>query len=201
MGKWADRLGDSSRAAEYQAHYEASLRAFDQFFFDASKGYLRNFEANESLSADANFTAVAESLLPFDQASTVMRTLRASPIWGSVPGRATWPDFPAEMKSKFVKRAEIPDYHDRLNWVWLGAEAAMADRALGRREACEETLDALSRIIVNYSQVYEVYAVSTKKPPPWNWAPVKRILYGAEGPFTWSSAKVYEAQTRGCAGL
>jgi GH15 family glucan-1,4-alpha-glucosidase len=198
MADWAKRLGDSAAAANYEAKLVAAKAAFNQFFFDAKKGYVRSFESDDHLSADANYTAVAENLLPADRAAQVMTTVKGSALWGVVPGRATFPDYPDSMKSSFVGWAGIKDYHDSLSWIWLGAEAAMAERAIGNADSCNDILDRLSALIMSQNQVYEVYSPGSGSPEFGTLTPVKRLFYKSEGPFTWNAARFYEAASLGC---
>jgi glycogen debranching enzyme len=130
-------------------------------------------------------------------AREALQTLRNSPLWTPMPGRPTYPDYPAHMMGFNIKLVGITGYHDSNYWLWLTALAAMAEHRLGNKAECARILDALSDQIVRDGEIYEIFDLV----PGGALKPVKRLPYRAESPFTWSSGMYLEASKADCVSV
>jgi len=72
----------------------------------------------------------------------------------------------------------LADYHNGLQWLWLGCVDAVFKYRAGFRKEAYAVLNGISKKIVEYGGVYEVYD---------NGKPVKRLFYKSEEYFAWSS--------------
>ncbi|MBI3542051.1 MAG: hypothetical protein HY075_02075 [Deltaproteobacteria bacterium] len=193
MAGWAELLGLADKALEYRAREASTASRLREFFWNPKLGALTNFEGDDHLTADANLLAVAYGVLDGEQAETTMRTLRASRLWWPMPGRATTPNYKSSLKSFNVKLAGIASYHDAMTWLWLTAVAARAERAVGNCQGYREIMAKLAGRIAKDGVVYEVFDLKKR-----GLVPVRRLLYRAERPFTWSSAQFLESARSGC---
>ncbi|MCC7441471.1 MAG: hypothetical protein IT285_07550 [Bdellovibrionales bacterium] len=195
IGEWAAYLGEAEQARQDALAAEFTLGRVLEVFWDESRGVLRNYVGDDTrLTADANLFAVANRMLTGARAGRAMGVLRASPLWLPMPGRPTWPEYPGSMKSFFVTIGGMRDYHDRLYWPWITALAARAERALGNCADYERIMAQLDRLFVEHDEVGEVYRLTARG----GLAPVKRLLYRSEAPFTWASGMYIEAAADGC---
>jgi glycogen debranching enzyme len=183
--EWADFLNKSDQAELYWSRSDEVAAAFLRFFWNPEKKCLRNFESDDHLSADANLMAVANRILPHSLAIEVMENLRKTPLWMPMPGRPTWPDYPASMKSWAVKRVNLSGYHDSIYWLWITALAASAEMEVGNLHGYHKILTLLSSQITSDGAIHEVYDLSKDGR---HLTPLRRTFYQAEVPFTWSAA-------------
>lgn len=190
LSDWAKFLGDDAKAEQYLNQYNQFLASFRSYFWDADKNVLRNFTGDDHLSVDANLLAVAYHLVNRADSEAIMNTLRASPLWEPMPGRATWPNYPKSMKSKFPQMVGLGGYHDEIHWGWITALAAIAEKEIGNLDESQKILEAYSQQIINDGAIYEVYDFKIRTQ---TLKPVRRLLYKAERPFTWSSGYFLEA--------
>jgi len=191
--EWADLIGDHDQASVYQIRAMQVRAAFLKQFWDPFQGRLINFVGDDHWTADANFMAVAFDLVPDEAAMTILSHWpdQISHPWP----RTTWPDYPDSSKDEIVKLVGIADYHDKLYWIWLGAAAAMAERATGDCQSYNSLIDTMSETVTINGAVHEIYELSADTQ---QLKPVSRLLYHAEAPFSWSSAMLIEAMSGGC---
>lgn len=192
--EWASLLGLQGKASYYYGKAARVSAALLDYFWDPKMKALRNFEGNECLTADANLMAISQRVLPEDLAREALQTLRNSPLWTPMPGRPTWPDYPAHLKGFNIKLVGITGYHDSNYWLWLTALAAMAEHRLGNQAECARIMDAAADQIVKDGDVYEIFDLTKDN----TLKPVKRLPYRAESPFTWSSGMFLEADKADC---
>lgn len=202
---WATFLGQSEQAAYYAGQAADAQGAFYNTFWDSKNSRVTNFIhgsfVDDHLATDANLLPVAFGVLPPAESEQIMTAMRASALWSPMPGRATYPDYPEDWKNIFVQIAMIPDYHDRLHWIWLSSLAARAERAVGNADGCEAILDQISQLIANSGNVYEVYDKTGSSGDVSSLTPVSRLLYHAENPFSWSAAWYVQTMAEGCSNL
>jgi len=194
LAEWAEFVGQKSLALEYTSKAEKVTDRLIRFFWIPEKGYLRNYEKDSSeLTADANLMAVAYGVVKGKKAEQIMEAMRASPLWIPMPGRATWPELPKRLKSINVQVVQLEAYHDSMYWLWLTALAAIAEQEVGECESYREIMSKAANRIVRDGTIYEVYDEAKGGQ---DIKPVKRLLYRAERPFTWSSAFYLLAASR-----
>ncbi len=193
LSEWAGLLGKEDETIRYAEKAAAAQDAFNRNYWVEDRAMILNFEGSTHLSADTNLLAVTHQLVNPDRARRILDTMRVSPLWSPMPGRATYPDYPSSWKSPFVKLSGMGDYHDRLYWLWLTALSAQAERRIGHEAGCNRILDQLSEVLIRHKTVYEVYNLKDNK-----LSPVSRLLYKSEKPFSWSSGMIVHALAEGC---
>ena len=189
LSEWAGFLGDHEKEVSYLLKYTAFMGKFRAFFWMPERNAIRNFEGDDHLTADANLMAVAYQLVNAEDSKAILKTLRASPLWQPMPGRPTWPNYPNSMKSTLPKLSGLAGYHDQIYWLWLTSLAVIAEKNVGNLEGSQQILKKLSAQIDSDGIVYEVYDLKKGR----YLRRVRRILYKAERPFTWSSGLFLES--------
>lgn len=200
LADWATFLGKTDRANDYLTRaMQQQVRFHDHFLETDTQGNLRirNFDGDDHLTFDANIMAVAYGLVSKEESQGIMRTLRDSPLWRPIPGRATYPDFPDSMKSKLPKLIGNGSYHDSQYWMWMTATAAMAERAIGNKEGCNFILDEIATLVVRDGAACEDYWPATVDGVQ-TLVPFRIPLYHSECPLTWTSGMVRHAFETGC---
>ena len=193
LSEWAGLLGKIDESIHYAEKAAAAQEAFNRFYWVEERAMILNFEGSTHLSADTNLLAVAHQMVDKKRARRILDTLRTSPLWYPMPGRATYPDYPSSWKSRLLKLTGMGDYHDRLYWLWLTAAAAQAERQIGHEDGCNQILDQLSELLIRHKTTYEVYSLRDNALKP-----VSRFFYKSERPFSWSSAMAVHALGEGC---
>jgi GH15 family glucan-1,4-alpha-glucosidase len=185
----AAALGLRDQAADVRARELKASAAFLKTFWDASNHRIINYVGDDHWTADANFMAVAQGLVPSDMAQDILSHWPKD-LWNPLP-RTTWPDYPDSLKDQVVKLVGIADYHDRLYWLWIGALAALAERETGHIDRSVPLLETMAARVAADGAVYEVYELGDDGV---SLEHVDRMLYTAEQPFSWSAAMLLEAE-------
>jgi glycogen debranching enzyme len=90
-----------------------------------------------------------------------------------------YPNYPDKKILFLFKLIGMKTYHTDMVWLWIGCVGALAYWKSGQKEKAMHLLRKISRKIVEYNQVYEVYEPSGE--------PVKKLLYKSAHPFAWSA--------------
>jgi hypothetical protein len=194
LAQWAQWL-KLPEADELQQKASRANTYFRNFFWDSQQSRIRNFETDERLVLDANLLTVIHELVSPPECEQILQTLRASPLWHPIPGRVTHPAYPKELKSWTTRTVGLGDYHDHLYWIWLAAHAGRAEAINGSLNSANAILDQVAELIVKWNGIHEVYELepkSTQEGSNPSLRPVRRFLYRAEVPFTWSAATFVE---------
>jgi len=196
LAEWTGLLGMTEKSEDYLRRAAEHRERFEEYFYLPEKKMIRNFEGDDThLAADANLLAVVHGMISREHALEVMNTMRASPLWKPIPGRATWPSYPAAWKGRNLKLAGISDYFDRMHWSWISAIGARAEKAVGNCEGYHNIMRVLNRRISEFGTIHEVYDLLRDGQTV---RPVKRPLYRSERPFTWASGMYLEAAADDC---
>src|SRR5207247_551802 len=115
-----------------------------------------------------------------ERSERIMRALDGAGVWTPWGPRCAVPDYSFLGRGWITRLAGIPDYHDRMVWMWLGALAVRAWLAVGRKERALELAGRLAEIAERDGAIGEVYE-------PEDGRPVKRLFYRSESPFSWGS--------------
>lgn len=194
LSEWSELVGAHEAAASYALQAELTTSRVRDYFWIPERGVLRNFEGDDHLTADANLMAVAYSLLPLEQARSVMQVLRASPLWRPMPGLPTYPKYDRKLIGTNVKIAGITGYHDSYHWFWITALAAKAEKAVGNCAGYRAIMDALAHQIASDGFIAEIYKL---RKDGLTLRPARSWIYRSEEPFTWNSALYLEAASEG----
>lgn len=172
--------------AAWRAKADALKRRIVARFWDEKAGAFTNIERGGPLSADGLLFSVVWGFTGAEDSRRLLRALDAAGAWTPWGPRCAAPDYPSSGRGWITKLAGIPDYHDRVVWLWQTALAVRAFRAVGEEARAAEMERALSAILLRDGASGEVYEPDTG-------LPVKRRLYRSEAPFSWSSAMALEA--------
>lgn len=173
-------------AAPWRAKAEALKRRIVAHFQDEKTGAFTNIERGGPLSTDGLLFSVVWGFTDRETSRRLLRALDAAGAWTPWGPRCATPDYPSAARGWITKLAGIPDYHDRVVWLWQTALAVQAFRAVGEEQRALEMERALTTILLRDGASGEVYEPETG-------LPVKRRLYRSEAPFSWSSAMALEA--------
>lgn len=136
-------------------------------------------------STDGNFLAVLWDIADREKAKNIEDSFSIYEQ-NELPCTCVHPKYPGSLISGEI-RLIIPDYHNGLSWLWLGAVDALAKHKLGLKAEAEETLLKMASAIIKYNGVFEVYDKNGK--------PVKRLTYVSEYPLAWSAGLfIYAAE-------
>lgn len=155
-------------------------------FWDERAGAFANVEKGGPLSTDGLLFSIVWGFTDAAASKRLLRALDDAGAWTAWGPRCATPDYPFSARGWITRLAGIPDYHDRVVWLWQTALAARAFRAVGDEARAQEQLEALGSILVRDGASGEVYEPDTG-------LPVARRLYRSEAPFSWSAAMALEA--------
>jgi glycogen debranching enzyme len=173
-------------AGPWRARAEALKARIFAHFWDEGAGAFTNIERGGPLSSDGLLFSVVWGFTDPDASRRLLRALDAAGAWTPWGPRCATPDYPSAGRGWITKLAGIPDYHDRVVWLWQTALAARAFDITGDAERAAAMRAALTTILQRDGASGEVYEPDTG-------LPVKRRLYRSEAPFSWSSAMALEA--------
>ncbi|MDE2491342.1 MAG: hypothetical protein KGM24_10870 [Elusimicrobia bacterium] len=173
-------------AAPWTARAEALRARIRGFFWDERRGAYRSLEDGGPLSPDGLLFAIVWGFSGPEESRRLIAALDAAGAWTPWGPRCAVPDYPFSARGWITRLAGVPDYHDRLVWLWQSALAVRALRAAGEEARAERLADALAGILERDGAAGEVYE-------PDDGRPVVRRLYRSEAPFSWAAAFCVEA--------
>jgi GH15 family glucan-1,4-alpha-glucosidase len=198
--KWAHVIGRETDAKAYETRSALAAREL-MSHYRSPAGILTNFDGDRDVhrTADANVLAAAYVPLLPGEAAGLLDSLRdtARELWQPMPGRPTFPDYPASMKGSVAKLGGLSSYHDEDYWLWIAAAAAIGERVAGNCDAYNSIMARLAWQIEKDREVWEILEHTADG----DLRPVCGLRYTAEHPFSWSAAMYLEAASRGCQGM
>lgn len=159
----------------------------DEKFFDHKMGLYKTLDHGDWVSLEGILYALEDDqFLSVTKKKSLYQALVKHPIWGVIPGRATFPSYPANQISFTTKAVGLRRYHDGLVWPWLTAFSAkiayeMDDHASARR--IRQTLQSWAKRDGEINEVMD---------PKKKMKPVKRMFYTSEAPFSWGAGFVLD---------
>lgn len=90
-----------------------------------------------------------------------------------------YPNYPDKSILFLFRILRFKEYHNEMIWLWVGLAGVLAYKKTGYKDKALELLTKISRKIVEYNEVYEVYEPTGE--------PVKRLFYKSAFPFAWSA--------------
>lgn len=130
-------------------------------------------------STDGNVLAILWGVANKNQAKLIQNSIKKFQI-NDVPSKTNYPKYSSNEISGIIKLFGMGDYHNGLRWLWLGCIDVVAKFKLGMKKESSDLLNKISKMILKYGKVYEVYEADG--------SPVNRTFYKSEAPFAWSSA-------------
>ncbi|MCP4049957.1 MAG: hypothetical protein GY730_04545 [bacterium] len=129
-------------------------------------------------STDGNVLAIIFGLADKEQALKIQSCIHNFDLDHTFSTKSNFPEYRFRHIFPLFYPIRIPDYHNGLQWLWLGCADAIAKQRTGLKQDAYELLIRIAKKIVEYKGVYEVYQ---------DGKPLKRIFYKSEQGFAWSS--------------
>lgn len=129
-------------------------------------------------SADANLFAIIFGLATHDQGIKIEDYVLEHGLDSGFTIKTCHPGYPSQHIYPPFRFIQMDDYHNGMDWLWIGCVDALAKLKIGRRNEAIGLITRMSEKIIEYNGVYEVY---------YDGKPVDRVFYSSENWFTWSS--------------
>jgi glycogen debranching enzyme len=129
-------------------------------------------------STDGNTLAIIFGLADKEKAKSIQNCIRELDLDHGFSTKTNYPKYNFRHVFPFFFPIRIHDYHNGLEWLWIGCVDAVAKKIAGDEEKAKEMLHRIANKILEYNGVYEVY---------FNGKPLKRLFYHSEQGFAWSS--------------
>lgn len=159
----------------------------DKIFFDQKLGLYKSLDHGQWVSLEGILYALEdEDFLNIKQKKSLYEALTKHPLWGAVPGRATYPQYPNKQISFTTKAVGLRSYHDGLVWPWLTAFSAKVAKLMGDDLSHRRITMQLTDWAKRDGEINEVMDPKKKM------RPVRRIFYTSESPFSWGAGFVLD---------
>lgn len=179
----AERAGETG--ASFRGRAEILRARILAHFWDEATGTFSNIERGGPLSCDGMLFAVAWGFVDAVTAPRIMAALEGARVFTPWGPRCAIPDYSFAARGWITRLAGIPDYHDRLIWLWQSALAVRAWKAVGEPARARLLALEIAAILERDQAAGEVYEPETG-------LPVKRRFYKSESPFSWGAGMVVE---------
>ena len=160
--------------------------AINRFFWDEGRGTYRNLEAGGPLSSDGCLFSMLWGFGGPERGRRTLAALDGAGIWTPWGPRCAVPDYSFLGRGWITRAAGIPDYHDRMVWLWQSALAVRSLKAVGENARARALALSIAKILERDGGCCEVLEGD-------DGLPVRRLFYRSETPFSWSSAMTVEA--------
>jgi glycogen debranching enzyme len=135
---------------------------------------------HESFSTDGNLLAIMFGISDNEKASSIISKLSELGLENGVPYRTNSPAYKWYEIDMTLRLALIPDYHNGMSWLWIGAAGILAKAIAGKKKNAVFLAEKIADEIIQHNGPYEVYERKSG-------LPVKRIFYKSEFPFAWAA--------------
>ncbi|MSR88751.1 MAG: hypothetical protein EXS67_03745 [Candidatus Margulisbacteria bacterium] len=129
-------------------------------------------------SSDGNLFAILFGLAPPEKSAAIQAYIAKSHITHGFSIPTNYPTYPKTFIYPWFLMINLPDYHNGLQWLWIGCLNAVTKDHIGLKQEAHDLLKQLALKILEYSCVYEVYDKGK---------PLRRLFYKSESSFAWSS--------------
>lgn len=133
---------------------------------------------HDYFSTDGNVLAIVFGIANQKQAQKIESFIDKHQI-NKVPSLTNYPKYPNKMINPVLRILGMKDYQNGMSWQWLGCMNIISKHKSGQTKQAKELQKKISKIIVKYNGVYEVFERSGK--------PVNRRFYKSEQPFAWGA--------------
>lgn len=130
-------------------------------------------------SSDGNMLAILWDIASKEKARLIFKFVEKHNL-ENFTIRTNYPRYPFWTVSFSIRFFGMADYHNGQRWLWVGCLDILNRLELGMKKEAEALLRSMSRKIIEYDSVYEVYERSGR--------PVYRVFYKSEPAFAWSAA-------------
>ena len=180
MYELSNKLEQDHLCHRFQKRYLTSLERFNDLFWKET--YFSDIHPNqcgEIFSTDGNLLAIYFDIATPAQANHIFSTISSKGIDKSFCIETNVPKYPFSMIYTPFHFIRLQDYHNGLKWLWIECLYILCKEKCGLQHEARTRLLELSKKILEYNGIYEVYESSGK--------PVKRLFYKSESCFSWSS--------------
>lgn len=139
-----------------------------------TKGKKRNYFAS-----DGNLLAVLWNIADRKQTKLINGYMTKKYISMKDFCRTSWPFYKKRMVPIALWFINMINYQRKFLWSWLASIDVLEKYQNGEQKLAWQKLENLSKIIIEYNGIYEIYEETRK--------PVQRWLYKAEQPFAWGA--------------
>jgi glycogen debranching enzyme len=127
---------------------------------------------------DANMLAIVSGVADINKAKKIMEYTKESGLDDEVPVRSSYPRYPLWRNSPARLITLSTGYQGTYEWIWVSCLDILAKQKIGMKKDAMAKLEKLSKKIVEFDGVYEVYSEGK---------PVKGIFLMSDQPFAWSA--------------
>ena len=171
-------LNYESRAQFYSLLAKRIKKAINNAFWGGEYYYCwKDKKIHKEFNADGNLMAILYGIADKEKSEKIFRYMKNLPIYDP-PLRNTFP-------RNSIWRVNIErivtktyGYHGLYSWIWLGCLYTDALLSCGKYGEGYKNFLEISKIIVKYDGVYEVY---------FKGKPIENRFISSETPFSWSS--------------
>jgi glycogen debranching enzyme len=133
---------------------------------------------NDFLATDGNLLAILFDMADDQQAKQIEKHITKYRLDKGEITELNYPKYAAKHIFPLFFPIFIQDYHNGLQWLWIGCADVIAKAKVGREKDGMLLLEAIAKKIVQYNGIYEVY---------FEGKPLKRFFYSSEQGFAWSA--------------
>lgn len=184
LAELAPRAG-SGAASAWRERAESLRATMDAFYWDENGGFYRNLETGGPLSTDGCLFAVLWDFGGPERSRRILNAMEAAGSWTPWGPHCAVPDYSFRARGWITRFAGIPDYHDRMLWLWQNGLAIRALRSAGEGARALDLALSTAKLVERDGACCEVYE-------PEDGRPVRRRFYRSESPFSWSSGMLLE---------
>lgn len=133
---------------------------------------------HDYFSTDGNVFAIIFGLASRDQALNIQKYIQSHAMDQGFSTSTVHPRYAQSHVYSLFHIFRIHDYHNGLQWLWVGCVDAVSKYMLGMKKEARALLERIAEKIVEHGGVYEVYDQGS---------PVSRLFYKSEHWFAWSA--------------
>lgn len=138
-----------------------------------------DYARHDYVATHANMMAIVFGLATKVQAASILAYAKEH-CWNGWTLESNYPRYEWWRIPILQRVVGMADYHNRgCMWLQPGIWYAVALAHVGKKKEGKLVLDAVSAIIIQANDVYEVFEK--------NGNPVRRFIYRSEGPFAWTA--------------
>ena len=174
-------IGREAEAKHYDYLADCVQSALNRTFWNGSY-YIDwispNGKRQEYFSTDGNVFAIVFGVADRAQSLKIQAYIKEHQLDQGFSTQTVHPPYKRSLVYSLFHFVNIHDYHNGLEWLWLGCVDAVSKSMLGMNAQAKQLLERIAQKIVDHGGVYEVYDGGN---------PVKRLFYKSEHWFAWSA--------------
>jgi len=167
---------------EYTHYYKISeaikKRINDLFWHDTFYIDWIHRHKHMYFATDGNVLAILFGVANKEKAHKIQHTIRDLDLDNEFSTKTNFPKYHFRHIFPLFFPIRIHDYHNGLEWLWIGCVDAVSKHKIDMNTQATELLYRIAKKIIEHNGVYEVY---------FDGQPVKRMFYSSEQGFAWSS--------------